>query len=271
MPEIQSTVVLNLHSFQLILHPIPHLLKKFWKITRFVLLGILLLIVFAWLAIQTTPVQNWLAKKVTNRLSRDLNTNISIKKVDFALFNKMLLEGTLVEDRNKDTLLYAGTVEVRITDWFFFKDNIELKYIGLKNAQINFQRTDSIWNYQFLVDYFSTPDQVKSKKSIDYNFKIIDLENVSLIKKDGWEGENQVLKIGSLKMDPEDVDFKKKIAYIRTLNITKPEFFLYRYRGAKTPKPKSTSEPAPIVNDPNKLRWNVDGWDIAINELTIED
>ena len=148
MPEIQSTVVLNLHSFQLILHPIPHLLKKFWKITRFVLLGILLLIVFAWLAIQTTPVQNWLAKKVTNRLSRDLNTNISIKKVDFALFNKMLLEGTLVEDRNKDTLLYAGTVEVRITDWFFFKDNIELKYIGLKNAQINFQRTDSVWNYQ---------------------------------------------------------------------------------------------------------------------------
>ncbi|HEX6181898.1 MAG TPA: translocation/assembly module TamB domain-containing protein, partial [Chitinophagaceae bacterium] len=246
-------------------------MKKFWKITRFVLLGILLLIVFAWLAIQTTPVQNWLAKKVTTRLSRDLNTKISIKKVDFALFNKMLLEGTLVEDRNKDTLLYAGTVEVRITDWFFFKDNIELKYIALKNAQINFQRTDSIWNYQFLVDYFSSPQQVRSKKSINYNFKIIDLENVSLIKKDGWEGENQVLKVGALKMDPENVDLNKQIALIRTLTITKPEFFLYRYRGAKTPKPKSDTEPAPIVNDPNKLRWNIGGWEIAINELTIED
>ncbi|HYF31278.1 MAG TPA: translocation/assembly module TamB domain-containing protein [Chitinophagaceae bacterium] len=246
-------------------------MKKFWKITRFVLLGILLLIVFAWLAIQTTPVQNWLAKKVTSRLSRDLNTNISIKKVDFALFNKMLLEGTLVEDRNRDTLLYAGTVEVRITDWFFFKDNIELKYIGLKNAQINFQRTDSIWNYQFLVDYFSSPTKARNKKRIEYNFRVIDLENVSLVKKDGWEGENQVVKIGALKMDPEQVDFNKKIAYVKTLSITRPEFFLYKYRGNRAPRPASNTEPAAIVNDPNNLRWNADGWDIVINELTIDE
>lgn len=246
-------------------------MKKFWKITRFVLLGILLLIVFAWLAVQTAPVQNWLAKKVTTRLSRDLNTNISIKKVDFALFNKMLLEGTLVEDRNRDTLLYAGTVEVRITDWFFFKDNIELKYIGLKNAQINFQRTDSIWNYQFLVDYFSTPTKARGNKSINYNFRIVDLENVSLVKKDGWEGENQMIKIGSLKMDPEQVDFNKKIAHVRTLSITKPEFYIYKYRGNKTPRPKTNAGPAPIVNDPKNLRWNPAGWDIVINELTIDN
>lgn len=248
-------------------------MKKFWKITRYTLLAILLLIVFAWLAIQTTPVQNWLARQVTTRLSRDLNTTIRIKKVNFALFNRMLLEGTLVQDRNRDTLLYAGTAEVRITDWFFFKNNIELKYIALKNAQINFQRTDSVWNYQFLVDYFSAPKKVRSGKSIDYNFRLIDLENVSLVKKDGWEGENQVIRIGALKMDPEDVDMNKKIAHIRTLSIVKPEFFLYKYTGAKPRQPKPANEPddEPVVNDPNKLRWNLGGWDIAINELTIEN
>lgn len=247
-------------------------MKKFWKITRYTLLGILLLIVFAWLAIQTTPVQNWLAGQVTSRLSKDLNTTIRIKKVDFALFNKMLLEGTLVQDRQKDTLLYAGTVEVRITDWFFFKDNIELKHIALKNAQINFQRTDSIWNYQFLVDYFSGPKKARSKRNnIEYNFKTIDLENVSLVHKDGWEGANQIIRIGSLKMDPEEVDFKKKIAYIKTLSLVKPEILLYRYAGNKPRKPAVDKPEVEIVNDPNKLRWNPEGWDVKVNELTIDD
>ena len=51
----------------------------------------------------------------------------------------MLLEGTLVLDKNKDTLLYAGVVNVNITDWFFFKDKIELKYIGLAGCSSSFQ------------------------------------------------------------------------------------------------------------------------------------
>ena len=99
-------------------------MKRVWNIARYTLLSILLLLVLTWLAIQTSPVQNYLAGKVTQRLSRDLQTTIRIKKVDFGLFNKMLLQGTLVEDRHKDTLLYAGTAEVRITDWFFFKDKV---------------------------------------------------------------------------------------------------------------------------------------------------
>jgi len=231
----------------------------------------MLLIVFAWLAIQTTPVQNWLAGKVTSKLSKDLNTTISIKKVDFALFNKMLLEGTLVEDRNKDTLLYAGTVEVRITDWFFFKDNIELKYIALKDAKINFERTDSVWNYQFLVDYFSGPKKAKKGRTIEYNFKIVDLENVALVQKDGWLGANQIIKIGSLKMDPENVDLNQKIAHIKSLTVVKPELYLYKYRGNRGPRPKIGPDSVEvIVNDTANLRWNPEHWSVTVDELVIE-
>ncbi len=64
----------------------------------------------------------------------------------------MLLDSTLVEDSKKDTLLFAATVKVSITDWWFLKDKARLKYLGLENATIKLQRTDSVWNYQFLVD-----------------------------------------------------------------------------------------------------------------------
>src|SRR5215210_2972296 len=119
----------------------------------------------SWWLIHTTPVQNWLVKKVTKRLSKDLETRVSIKYIDFALFDEMLMEGTLVEDRKRDTLLYAGKVKVNITDWFFLKDTIQLKYIGLEDATVNMHRIDSVWNYQFLVDYFSAPPSAKKKKS----------------------------------------------------------------------------------------------------------
>jgi hypothetical protein len=84
-------------------------------------------IITLWLLIQTTPVQNFLVHQVAKKLSSDLNTTVRIDHVNFALFNSMLLEGTLIEDQKKDTLLNAGSVSVNITDWFFFKDKIELK------------------------------------------------------------------------------------------------------------------------------------------------
>ena len=133
-----------------------------------VLIGLILL---SWLAIQTTPVQNWLVRQVTHKLSKNLNATVRVKHVDFSLFNKMHLEGTLVQDQQKDTLLYAGNLTVNITDWFFLKDKIELKYIGLEDAVIHLQRSDSIWNYKFLVDYFSSPGTKQKKGGIELNLK----------------------------------------------------------------------------------------------------
>jgi hypothetical protein len=45
--------------------------------------------------------QNWLARQVTQRLSRDLQSRISIKHVDIGFFNYLNLEGVLVEDQKK--------------------------------------------------------------------------------------------------------------------------------------------------------------------------
>ena len=58
----------------------------------------------------------------TSRLSKTLGAEVSVKNVSFSFFNRLNLEGTLVRDKQKDTILYAGQVKVRITDWFFLKD-----------------------------------------------------------------------------------------------------------------------------------------------------
>ena len=91
----------------------------------------------AFIAIQTTFVQNWLVGIATKKLSKALGTEVRIQKVNFTLFNKVNLDGTLVRDKQKDTLLYAGALKLRITDWFFLKDSADLKYIGLDDAYVN--------------------------------------------------------------------------------------------------------------------------------------
>ena len=125
-----------------------------------VFLAFLLLLIVVWGLLQTQWGQNWLAKQVTKRLSGDLQTHISIEKVRIHFFDKMDLDNVFIEDQKKDTLLFAGMVQVRITDWFFLKDKAVLEYIGLSNAIVNFNRTDSVWNYNFLGKYFASSDTV---------------------------------------------------------------------------------------------------------------
>ena len=236
------------------------------------LLVLIGLIVLVWLLIQTTPVQNFLVHQVTKKLSKDLKTTVHIDHVDFALFNKMRLEGTLIKDLQKDTLLYAGMATVRITDWFFFKEKIELEYIGLKNAAIHLQRKDAVWNYQFLVDYFTGPKKAASKKEIQLDLKKVELENIAILQKDGWRGENLTASLKYLTIDAKEINFSKRLVLINTLTLDKPSFAIYNYTGNRpAPADAVSGERPPVVNDPNNLRWNPGRWHLEIGKLVVDD
>ena len=147
----------------------------------------------------------------------------------------MHLEGLLIEDRQKDTLLYAGEARVRITDWFFIKKNIVLKYVGLKNAVIKMQRNTPVWNHQFLIDYFSSPSSSgeKSGGGTELSLEKMDLLNVYFVKKDAWLGQNMTVGVGSLQLDTKDIDLSKKTIDLGSLVINKPYFALFNYQRLK--------------------------------------
>ncbi len=235
------------------------------------MLVLIALIIIIWLAIQTSPVQNWLTRRVTNTLSENLKTTVRIRNVDFSFFNKMHLEGTLILDLKKDTLLYAGDVQVNITDWFFLKDNISLNYIGLKDASININRTDSIWNYAFIIDYFSGPKKTEPSKPIQIDLKKLEMDNIHIIQKDGWRGEDQEIQFTHLKVDANEFDLINKKIHIRSIDLDEPRFFMSAYEGNRPPRVQGLSKKSErIKNDPNHLRWNPGHWNILIDEVTIE-
>lgn len=231
-------------------------MRRFFKIAGRVLLSLLLLLVLLWAFLQTDWGQNWLVGQVTGRLSKDLQTKISIKHVSLGFFNRMDLEGVYVEDQKKDTLLYAGTVKVRITDWFFLKDKADLQYIGLENAVINFNRTDSVWNYGFLASYFASTDTVKVKKKagIQFNLKKVELQNVAFNKRDAWKGNDLTVKVGSLDLDAQDISISNQTVLLNTVDLTAPSFSALDYKGKFT---DTTSSP--------------NTWTVKVNHVAIKD
>lgn len=229
-------------------------------------LSLLFLIIGLYIFIQTPFGQNWIASQVTKRLSRELQTKISIKHVDFALFNRMHLEGVLIEDQKGDTVLYAGNIKVKITDWFFFKKEAELKYIGLENAVIKLQRTDSVWRQQFILDYFSSPSTGKKKKAgIQFNLKLIEMTNVTFLKKDGWIGEDMTAHIGTLNLDANDINLSGNKFDINSLTVTDPIIAIKSFTGQK---PKDTSS---VNNTTEEETAKAGSWNNAQTIFKIAD
>ncbi|HEY0892919.1 MAG TPA: hypothetical protein VGE32_07655, partial [Cellvibrio sp.] len=226
-------------------------LRKTLKILGRVFLSILLLLIVIWAFLQTDWGQNWLARQVTGRLSKDLQTKISIDHVSIGFFNRMELEGVYVEDQKKDTLLYAGAVKVRITDWFFFKDKAVLEYIGLENAVINFNRTDSVWNYGFLANYFASTDTatVKKEAGIQFNLKTVDLDRVRFVQKDAWKGSDMIVSIGSLDLDARNISVSEKEVLINSVAITDPYFSTLNYKGKYSDTTSSANDWRIVVNN----------------------
>ena len=241
------------------------------KISFFVF--ILVLFGSLWGLLQLTPVQNWLTSKVTATLSKNLKTKVSIRHIELDFFNKMSLEGLLLEDRKHDTLVYAGTAKVNITDWFFVKDIATLKYIGLTDAIVNINRTDSTWNYQFLLDYFSDPKKKSSENGgIDFDLQVLKFENVLFKKVDGWIGQDMTVAIKNLDLKADTINFSKKQINIASLILNAPAFTQYNYTGNK-PKVNTDNlrDMVPKIPVLSALQWNTGGWDILIKNIELND
>lgn len=178
----------------------------------------------------------------------------------------MNLEGTLVKDLNKDTLLYADQVKLRITDWFFFKDELILKYVGLEDAYINLYRKDSRWNYQFLVDYFSpaTPKIKKKKSTLKFNLKRLDFKNIALVQNDYWVGRRMDVRFANLQLDANDFNIDDNRIDINELDLDKPYFSLVDFEGLRPPVIKKAKAPSD-----KSLYFNEGDIRLTVAKLTI--
>jgi len=230
-----------------------------------------LLVVILYGLIQLPSVQTWLVTKVATDLSEKLQTKVSVKKVNFRFFNQLIVEGVLVEDRKKDTLLYAGSLKGNVTDWFIFKDKISIKNVSLNDAIVNMRRTDSVWNYQFLIDYFSGPKSSSGKKNeLNLDIKEAHFNNVYFNKKDAWIGQDMLVSLKKLDLTVDSVNFNTGMIAINQLFLDEPVFAQIDYEGKK-PKMEDLTDVIQKIPIVSAFKWNNSGWVFTAKNISINN
>jgi hypothetical protein len=126
-------------------------------------------------------------------LSKSLGTEFKLEGLSFSLLNRVDIKNVLIRDQQKDTLLFAQTLKLRVSDLLFSSKDPVLGYIGLEKAKIYLHRKTPVWNYQFIVDHFKSNDTSKSS-SQQFDLKKIDFTNFQFIQDDEWIGTTTKLE-----------------------------------------------------------------------------
>lgn len=137
-------------------------IKKYLYISLLALTAFICQLTCLYLVFRSAEVQTWLAGKATSYLSSELSTTVKVGGVDIAWFLDVELEDVLIEDQNKKILLKTSSLELEVNRINLAQKQLLLKSILLEGAEVNLTKykSDSTFNYAFLIDYFSgkSPD-----------------------------------------------------------------------------------------------------------------
>lgn len=117
---------------------------------------LVVLLVGAYIALQSSYVQTRLTNELANYLSRELNAVVSVDAVDLEFVKTIALDGVYVEDQQGDTLLYLGTLKADVNSYNLSNTQFDLGFVGLENGVVNLREREDGLNLDFLIDYFAS-------------------------------------------------------------------------------------------------------------------
>jgi len=204
------------------------ILKKTGKAILWVVgVFVLLFLVVAGI-IQIPAVQTKIVHAATSFVSNKTHTRVEINHVSISFPKSVVIEGLFLEDRNKDTLIYAGKAKVNIVLRDLLFNKICINNIDLENLNVNLYstKTDSLFNYNFLLTAFADTTKVDttlSKKPSAWTFTIdhVTLQHIRLRYDDEFGGMNVSASLEKLEMKLNEINFEKSVYAIDDLLVEK--------------------------------------------------
>src|SRR5690554_3973831 len=108
------------------------------------------------LVLMLPGVQTRMLRSITNRLSADLNTEISIGRVSVTPFTGIRLRDFLVLDQQKDTLFYAASLRAGIDRFSWRHQHLYLGSVRFDQPEVHLYQHGDKMNFSFLLDRKST-------------------------------------------------------------------------------------------------------------------
>jgi hypothetical protein len=198
-------------------------LGRLWRRFENIIFGLVVAILLLYFVLQSAWVQNWLIGKVTRHLSEELNTTVSVGRVDFSLFDHLVLERVFIADQEGDTLIYAGQLTAGLSENLFslWSNRLIFNEITLKNAKVHLKRAEGSYdhNIQFLLDYFGGKSNGPKKEKQPFGVRIqhLRLLNVTFLQDDLAGGVRLRATVPSLTARVNKLDAPMKVADLESL------------------------------------------------------
>ena len=237
------------------------MLKNKFIYIRILIASFVGLLLLSYLLLLLPIVQEKIGQKIASYMSQSLGTEFKLERLSFSLFNRVDIKNVLIRDQQKDTLLFAQTFKLRLSDLLFSKKAPVLSYIGLEEAKIYLHRKTPVWNYQFIVDHFTSKDTIKSSGQ-QFDLKKIDFTNIQFIQDDEWIGSTTKFEAKHLLANFNQ--FKGKEIEIEKLILDRPFYSILDKQGLA---PKTKLKKIKPLN--NELYFNGGGLNILAKKIEI--
>lgn len=168
-------------------------IKKAFAWTTLLLWLLVVVIGFGYLALRSPKVQTHITRYITDILSDELKTEVSIQGVDVGFFNRIILEDLYLADLKGDTLAYLKKLHLGLR--YFSREDHQVYFdrISLDGVKFYLKKYegDETLSTQFLMDYFADEKQA-DRTPWDIRFSEVELKNASFQYRNHYRKETVV-------------------------------------------------------------------------------
>ena len=242
-------------------------MKKFFKITGFLFLALLLLFLGAFFYFQTPAGQAFLTKRVVAYLKQKIDKPFKISKINYKIPDWISLEGVYFSDNQGDTLLTAQRLYVNIDMLGLMQNKVSINEIDFENSVVNLKRTlpDTTFNFAYILKAFQSPKTpADSTPSVPFVYTIanIKLQNVLLNYLDDVTGIDAKVYLKEAETSFSEIDpgISKYHLNKSSLDGGQMNLRLYPALPVKTPTKTPIADPLDLAFtelDAKNLNWKI--------------
>jgi hypothetical protein len=170
-------------------------IKKSLKYFTIIFGVIILLPTVLYLLLQTTEVQTFLVKRITDHFSGEIKSTMTFGSIEYKFFNKLSVNDVIIKDQNNDTLIYSKEIIIGINGIDFKNKLFRFGKVSLIKPVIALiTDTTGMMNLTWYLNLLKTPSDTIKKGGSKFSVNQIDIRDArfSLINRNGTRGKTKI-------------------------------------------------------------------------------
>ncbi|MFO7745458.1 MAG: translocation/assembly module TamB, partial [Psychroflexus sp.] len=204
------------------------LYKKILKVFLRIILGLFIFFILLVFFVRSPWGQNIIVGKVTDYVSKKIDTKFNIEKLYVTFSGNLTLEELYLEDSSQDTLVYSKYLEANVPFRpLLFGDEIKVDFVEWQGLKANITRKDTVegFNFQYIIDAFAsaeestTPTQENTGNTTQFSLGEISFSDFDLSYIDEVTGIDSKLILGNLEVENESIDLQSMKFHLSEVNL----------------------------------------------------